>query len=138
MKIEHFSIQVIHEAREVSLWCELDGHPFVDWRGEVENEDTTLGYWAWAEERSLSDLEGAPEELKKATEPASGLCCPRCGDGRQIAVRARIWALVDEHGSDIQADGLERLTGYDHEWDDDDACRCPTCEHAGTVKTFTP
>ena len=32
-------------------WGELAGHDVADWRYEVANEDTKLGYWEWAANR---------------------------------------------------------------------------------------
>ncbi len=32
-------------------WGELEGHDVADWRYEVANEDTKLGYWEWAANR---------------------------------------------------------------------------------------
>mgnify|MGYP003627121586 FL=1 len=138
MRIEYFRVQLLHELREDSLWCEVPGHPRSDWAEEASNHDTTLGYWAWVEERILGDIGEDLTKLQRATAPASGLRCPSCGDGRRIAVCTPIWGMHDEFGTDIHDGELKNLTGYDQDWRDDDDCRCPTCKHFGTVETFTP
>lgn len=33
-------------------WGEDPGHPLTDWKYEVENNDTRLGYWEWVAARN--------------------------------------------------------------------------------------
>ena len=35
----------------VDYWGEDPEHPLADWKYEVENNDTYLGYWEWVEAR---------------------------------------------------------------------------------------
>lgn len=34
-------------------WGEHPDHPSCDWRFEVANEDTRMGYWEWVESRVI-------------------------------------------------------------------------------------
>lgn len=45
---------------ELSVWDELEEFPVTNWRAEVENDDTRLGYKDWVKgqiEQQLEDLE---------------------------------------------------------------------------------
>ena len=42
------------------LWGECLQFPKADWKYEVENDDTILGYWEWAVHQAESD--GVPVE----------------------------------------------------------------------------
>lgn len=44
-----------HKRRGVSHWHEIEGHPSHDWRDEVANDDTRLGYLDWVDARIEGD-----------------------------------------------------------------------------------
>jgi len=64
--LDHF---VDAEPRR-SHWDEVSGHPVEDWRDEVANDDTRLGYLAWVEHREsegpLCDTCGEPLTSEEA------------------------------------------------------------------------
>lgn len=35
----------------MSYWTEIPGHPVEDWKNEVANDDTLLGYHEWVRAR---------------------------------------------------------------------------------------
>lgn len=41
----------IWEIEQASHWNDIDGHPVEDWRIEVANDETRLGYKQWAVNR---------------------------------------------------------------------------------------
>jgi hypothetical protein len=41
--------EIIQESDGVSHWDEIPGYPVEDWRYEVMNDDTRLGYSEWVE-----------------------------------------------------------------------------------------
>lgn len=43
---------------ERSHWDEVEGHPVEDWRTEVANDDTRLGYLAWVDSRKEQGIDG--------------------------------------------------------------------------------
>lgn len=43
------------EMNDLSYWDEHPGHPVGDWKAEVANGDTRMGYWDWAESRDCED-----------------------------------------------------------------------------------
>ncbi len=38
-------------------WKQHPGYPVEDWKLEVENDDTRLGYWEWVEARLAEEAE---------------------------------------------------------------------------------
>jgi len=38
-------------------WGEYSNYPLVDWRSEVVNDETRLGYWSWVREKIDQALE---------------------------------------------------------------------------------
>jgi hypothetical protein len=44
------------EVKDHDLWGEDKSYPRADWRYEVGNEDTNLGYWEWVEhQKEIAD-----------------------------------------------------------------------------------
>ena len=58
---------------ERSHWDEVPGHPVEDWRYEVANNDTRLGYLDWVQHRAEADPDAY---CRTCFEPEDG-----CGDG---------------------------------------------------------
>ena len=61
-----------------------------------------------------------------------GMKCPSCGESNQIDVAAIVWVRLCQDGTDI----FEAANG-DQEWTDTSAAYCGSCDHAGTVASFT-
>lgn len=38
-------------------WCEHPVYPVDDWKGEIFNDYTRLGYWAWCAAREVEEQE---------------------------------------------------------------------------------
>ena len=38
--------------RAYGPWAEHPDYPLIDWKAEVANDDTRLGYWAWVASRA--------------------------------------------------------------------------------------
>ena len=51
-RYEHEAERPVEPRR--SHWDEAAGHPVEDWRYEVTNDDTRLGYLAWVDAREES------------------------------------------------------------------------------------
>ena len=67
------------------------------------------------------------ESVKQAWEMA----CPNCGDCLRIDISANIWVRLFPDGTDPY-----EAQNQDHEWNDNSAAFCATCDHTGTVATF--
>ncbi|WP_209044998.1 hypothetical protein [Rhizorhabdus histidinilytica] len=50
---------MINSFRTYGPWGEHPDHPVSDWKAEVANDDTRLGYWAWIAARV--DAQTTPE-----------------------------------------------------------------------------
>lgn len=61
-----------------------------------------------------------------------GMKCPDCGRSDQIDVAATVWVRLCPDGTDV----YEAENG-DHEWSGDSTAKCCSCDHVGTVATFT-
>ena len=59
----------------------------------------------------------------------AGMACPSCGSVGPFAIQASVIVLVGDDGI------LEDTSG--HEWNDTSICGCDSCDHSGTVATFT-
>ena len=64
-------------------WEEIEGHPVEDWRYEVKNDDTRLGYLEWVDHR----VEADPDKYCRTCATAYDGCgdgydgeCPSCAD----------------------------------------------------------
>ncbi len=57
-----------------------------------------------------------------------GYSCPECGGQHDIIIQARIWVLLTDDGTDVDApdDGS-------HEWDGNSLVGCEECGFEGTV-----
>jgi hypothetical protein len=63
--------------------------------------------------------------------------CPECGDeSDSLLIRAWIWVLASEEGSDPDAREVHNGPGGDHEWDDDSPAQCVLCGYGGKLKDF--
>jgi xylose isomerase len=63
---------------------------------------------------------------------AFGMKCPHCGSSNRIDVAATVWVRLCKNGTD--SFGAEN---GDHEWTDTSAALCASCDHSGTVASFT-
>jgi hypothetical protein len=45
---------------EHGYWGEIANYPRADWKYEVANDDTVLGYWDWVAAKQADDDEPAP------------------------------------------------------------------------------
>ena len=61
-----------------------------------------------------------------------GMCCPNCGDDQRIDICANVHLRLMPDGTDPF-----EATNQSHEWTDDCLAFCGTCDHKGTVATFT-
>jgi hypothetical protein len=55
------------------------------------------------------------------------LACPQCGHEKKLIIAASVWATVTDDGVEDYAEP---------EWEEGAACRCPDCDHSGTVRSF--
>jgi hypothetical protein len=60
-----------------------------------------------------------------------GLQCPKCKASHQIDVHASVWLRLSSDGTDPY-----EAKNQDHEWGDDNAAWCGSCDHTGTVRDF--
>jgi hypothetical protein len=51
-----------------SHWGVCPGHPIEDWKHEIANGDTRLGYWQWAESRIEQEAHDAAAGTKAVQE----------------------------------------------------------------------
>lgn len=61
-----------------------------------------------------------------------GMACPECGSEGPLQISATV--LVEVHDDGVE--GLPRGGGEGYQWASDSYCRCPQCEHEGTVGDF--
>lgn len=57
-----------------------------------------------------------------------GLRCPKCKNEYMLRIATTCWAEVMDGGIE---------DSFEHEWVDNSACVCPTCQWVGTIKDFT-
>lgn len=61
-----------------------------------------------------------------------GMVCPSCGEDDSLEIAATIWVRLFDNGTDT-----DEATCHDHEWSDDSACKCASCDWTGTVAAAT-
>ena len=61
-----------------SHWDEIKGYPVSDWKYEVSNDDTRLGYADWAEHKKWVDIDMDKHYV-----------CPKCGGRNTIYLQDR-------------------------------------------------
>jgi DNA-directed RNA polymerase subunit RPC12/RpoP len=67
-------------------------------------------------------------DAEKRENCLTDLACPNCGQRDGLKIEVSTLAYLNEDGfSDT----------YDMEYDGDNYCRCPRCEHVGKVSDFT-
>jgi hypothetical protein len=91
-----------HTIGDGSMWNSHPKHDVSDWRDEVDNADTVLGYWEWAAARENDDefLPDEEEETLPQNDEWDGpekveLHCQRCG--------------AEEAGYTVRDSGYDRL-----------------------------
>lgn len=62
-----------------------------------------------------------------------GMCCPDCGNEDELLIAATMFVSVKDDGTDPYASSVG---DYSQDWDDTSTCRCPECNHVGTVGEF--
>lgn len=62
-----------------------------------------------------------------------GMCCPDCGNEDELLIAATMFVSVRDDGTDPYVGTFE---DHSQDWDDNSACKCPECQHVGTVGEF--
>jgi len=44
-------IEEAREAEEENHWADFEDYPLSDWKYEVANDDTRVGYWVWVKSK---------------------------------------------------------------------------------------
>jgi hypothetical protein len=91
------------------VWGEHPNYPVADWKHEIANDDTRLGYWDWVEHR-LEEADFNLESLLRPTEPVM----PELDEADQPAASwdefedrfgIVLFDAATEHAFDDQQDG---------------------------------
>jgi hypothetical protein len=106
----------MHQTERLSMadtrdpWGEDEEYPVQDWRMEVANDDTRLGYWDWVDNQRIANAED--DELELVPEMTRFRCrwslCPHCDNREQVT---RIEAAGPEDAKQILKRHIEQTTG---------------------------
>jgi hypothetical protein len=76
---EELTAQELREKYDTEEgWGQHPRFTMEDWRNEVSNEDTRIGYWDWVE-KSLAYAEDEEESAKDVPQPGVGYYATPCG-----------------------------------------------------------